>query len=954
MLALLEYFIDLCYFYCKNNLLYFCIFFIVFIILPIVLILYGIYKIRNKRYFINKLIYKSVHNIVLIGIGFFLYLIGLKLEIDYAYFNSVPFVLTIGSIILYTILLCLMYQKVLTPILQNIRWIQLIVSCELFLLANTQHLELLEALAGILGISSIEVIITLLENSISNQNKNTDKKQNKENDYPSTDLYPTRKKQLENFIPILKQQKNEPYAIMISGEWGMGKTSFVQALEKKLIEENLTTDFIWIYAGSEKTISEVMSDIFIKIIDILEKNNIFIEHKSIIEKYFLTFSDLIDTTNLKAFTKIINNLWTTKSIDEQEYLNNKLRELNKPIYLIVDDLDRCEDEYQNKMFSVIRESMNLHNCKVIFVVDKNKFSPIHKEHYIEKYVSYTLELCKVSYQEIALFFIDSIFNDVFIQNMNFILLKDRNVTQIKDLIYKFPTDTIIALKNKLSKEKEDTKEKENSKERVKSIVEFQNIIFQLENTITISRKVKNYLKNIKDDIILINKGIGKISKEFQKENWLEIIIQINFIKNFMSQIFFEIKLSKNLSEFFQRYDKNFMYVIFNLSLYDTSSQENNWEILNYIIYQKDTILFSEVQTLQEHYLTKFYRNEGVLQYINIYINCLKTYSDLNKILFIYNSNNNDINSNIKKYKFIDNILTWLAKSSSSFKTNTIYFLDFSKNLIDSISAISLTLQEKELCISKSYFILMRIIRDNKELFYNILTIFFDITIVEKAWNTRRPNDINELYDTLKDINEENNKQEPELDKDLRKILYIKIYFNNLENKLNDIKYKFINNLLDVKNLFSKLDIVLDICIFWDDIENYLNGIKQLSNHTLDSKYFDIENNNIIVQTIFKDSSTLIKSLENLKSFYKEFDSNTDKIYDSNNTIYLLRILYNTVSKYETDPDWFDNDINELIELVNELVILVCKLDKGEDDIAKDDLIKIKIYSSKLNEYFKKG
>lgn len=54
----------------------------------------------------------------------------------------------------------------------------------------------------------------------------------KESDYPNSDLLYKREIQLDKFIDILKTQMQEPYAIMINAEWGMGKTSFIKGLEK--------------------------------------------------------------------------------------------------------------------------------------------------------------------------------------------------------------------------------------------------------------------------------------------------------------------------------------------------------------------------------------------------------------------------------------------------------------------------------------------------------------------------------------------------------------------------------------------------------------------------------------------------------------------------------------------------------------------------------------------------
>ena len=95
------------------------------------------------------------------------------------------------------------------------------------------------------------------------------------------------------------------------------------------------------------------------------------------------------------------------SINDKEFLNEKLRELDKTIYLIVDDLDRCTPEYQGRMFKALRESIELVNCKVLFLVDDKKFLE-NDRNYIEKYVSYTLELCEVSYEELVLYFVDDI------------------------------------------------------------------------------------------------------------------------------------------------------------------------------------------------------------------------------------------------------------------------------------------------------------------------------------------------------------------------------------------------------------------------------------------------------------------------------------------------------------------------------------------------------------------
>lgn len=61
----------------------------------------------------------------------------------------------------------------------------------------------------------------------------------------------------------------EPYAIMINAKWGMGKTSFIIALEQKLNDHT----FIWIEAGTEKSVDQLMREISLRIIQTLKENN---------------------------------------------------------------------------------------------------------------------------------------------------------------------------------------------------------------------------------------------------------------------------------------------------------------------------------------------------------------------------------------------------------------------------------------------------------------------------------------------------------------------------------------------------------------------------------------------------------------------------------------------------------------------------------------------------------
>ncbi len=926
----IENIIDKYYFYSKEISWSFSVIFITIII-------YGFIAFKeNRRYISNKLVYKAIYSVIISGIGELLCLMGLTREIEYVYFNAIAFIYTVGAAVGYGILLSIMFKQITLPLLQSCRYVQFVVYLELFLLAITKHLGVLEWIAGTLGIVGIEMLITILKKLKSIQIKKKKEEQRKEDDYPNSDLYPTRKRQLDKFVELLAQLEQEPYAIMISGEWGTGKTSFVKRLEKELSANK----FIWISAGSEKTVAEIMSEISAEIVEELEKNNIFIERKDLIEKYFLAFSDLLTNTALEPLKKISSALIGSENIKDKEYLNSKLDDLDKTVYLIIDDLDRCNSKYQAKMFKVIRESMELHHCKTIFLVDRIKFlNKKYDANYIEKYVSYTLDVCEVDYQEIVKYLIVDVLEDKFIQKIDESLLSNRNTEQIREIVYSFPINLIERLEEEVLKEKDSIKnKKENeikiSKEKVEEIGQ---TILKIKKDITVSRKVKSYLKGVRRDIDVLNDSKKEISKELLGEDWIEAIIRVQFLKNFMPEVFKNIKMSRSIFEFGQRDYSYSIDIIFDLGYGFLLHNEKKEALLNFIIYKIDILVFSKVETKEGKYLVELRNNKGTIKNIGEYI---KTYDDLDKILDIYSTS--EFNDSSLKENFIYMIFEVLSQQSSSFKANTKAFLNFSKCLMESLLKKGLSDKEKIICVSQGNLVIRRTIVDNARLFINILSILFDVTTVADQWNALAVSDIDEFYGILLKID-----REPRfkgLEDDVNKLLSIKTYYWNLKMELQNKKYKGLKSVID--KLFTDIDIIFEICEFWDNIEYTINDREKEESAFLIQRYFLLDNSYTFREEIFYNISDLIKALEALKEFYITKENS----YDSNYTYMLLRLSYRIILKYEESSVWFGNKKKKVATLLKELAELVCKLDEQTDYYAKDAIVKIKIYTYKLNGY----
>ena len=908
------------------------------IVFAIVIICGLIFWKENIRYFATRIIYKVLFALVIIGIGEIFCLIGLPLAIDYVYFNVFVFILFVGFIILYELVKCVMFKEIIYFLLQGCTYIKYVIYLELFWLAASSHLEISEGIAGILGIAGFEAIQMVLNKIESRRNEKSEEEIRKRYDYENPDLYYTREQQLKRFVQILEQQKLEPYAIMISGEWGVGKSSFIKALEKRLEQDS----FIWVRTGSEKTFSETMLEISEQILDVLKKNNIYVESSGLIEQYFLAFSDLFKDTKLELVRKFANILKSDKNIIGKEYINNKLTKLKSTIYLVIDDLDRCDDEYQTKMFKVIRESTDLYKCKTLFLVDKAKFlKRPDDENYIEKYISYTLDLCDVNYSEIARYYLGSILEDEFIQNMNSILLKDRNVDKVKQMIYEFPSNLLERFENEKQKVDRETN-KDNKKYIEDKIDDINSIELEIKNNIKNSRKVKNFFKGIQRDISSLNEGIDQCSGEYLKEDWLLSIIKVQFVKNFLPMQYSEIKLSNDLLEFGENYAGYAIELIFDLKSGFLLPREKTITVLNYLIYKVDVIDFRQVRTIEERYLTELRSGEGLIEHVNEYVDYAKSYDDLDMIIKICKT---DMFENAElKEQFIEKILDVLSKQTIIWEPNTPEFLEFSELLVDWLKKCGLSEAQKYVCIHKGELIVRRVIVDNTHLFRNILYILFGITKVEEKWEILSVTTIDEFYAALTKI--DNDSRFQGLEDNINKLLSIKTYFFNIGIELKKDKYQSME--INFEELFTLVEIVFSILELWNNIEDALYDEKDDNDEQLQEfkDYFTSGGSYSFKETVFANVSHMIRALKALKAFY---ESKTDN-YNKNDTYILLRLSHSMVKQYEYHPEWYDDEGKEIAELLNEIKDLVIKLDNSSDQEGREVIFKCKLYAYKFNEY----
>lgn len=734
---------------------------------------------------------------------------------------------------------------------------------------------------------------------------------------------------------------------MISGEWGSGKSSFAKALERKLDQD----DFIWVRAGSEKSVSDIMLNIAEEVLEKLKMNNVYIENSDLIEKYFVAFSGLLEESGFKIFNKFSSLFGIVKNENSKDYLNGKLNELsklNKTIYLIIDDLDRCDKEYQIKMFKVIRESTELVNCKTIFLVDRNRFlDDEHNANYIEKYISYTLDLCKVSCQELLEYHVEEFLSNDFFEGLDETLLKNRTIAELQGLVGNFLQNVVEKLNGEIKKaeeefEKKGEKEKEAERQHVKDKVEdIKNTVIEIEKNISNSRKVKNYLKGVKRDISNLNADIGRCSGEFRSEDWIRGIIEVQFVKNILPDLFTDIKMCSCIEEFGEKYNGYSLSIIWGLHLGIRINSEKKEVILNSIIYKLDVIDFLYIKTQREKYLDELHSSRADIKNINQYVEHVQSYRDLYRIMEVCETKNFDKDAD--KEKFLSNILRYLSNRLSSFKTYEKEFLDFSKHLVDWAVKSGLSDKEKQICKEASSGIARRCIIDNIEQLKKILLIFFPTSQVEAAWLEIAVVDIDHFFAELKKIDD--GFLFKGLEDETNKLLSIKKYYGDMETELQKEEYK--NTGIDAEKIFKDINLLLEVYQFWDEVENTIDI--EDGDMAVFSQYFYLDGYSI-KEKIFSNRENLLCALQILKKYYE----NKKECYESEYSQYLLNLSRRIVLQFESEPEWFGDKGKEVYDILSEIFEMINILEEVSNRDIKDRMDLISIYLYRYKVYYEQS
>lgn len=698
----------------------------------------------------------------------------------------------------------------------------------LLLLMLMNRLEVIELITAILSIITLKILDLVLDNeNINDENKDVLKE-----DCPIEEvnqLFASRKRQLNSICAELKEfhGEREPYAIAIAGKWGTGKTSFVNALKKKL--EN--AEFIHVECTIGHDVEAILNEMSLQMMNIFRDNGIYVPQKGIVEEYFKKVAEFVSNMGYDSFSKILDGFTTSgeKSYSEnKELMNNELENFynitKKNIYFIIDDMDRViDDDMKTLLFQVVRECVELHYCVTLFMIDYNELvnENMSKE-FLEKYINYQYQLCDVSYQEIVSDYLKSYLkNKFFLKSCKYMINKQQ---EIREYILNIGNDVVKQILQEI-----DNLEKSHSEEE--QIGWLKETRKKLNSSLKNPRKVKRYLNNIEKmlsvaDTVWFQKENFE-SNEYSQEPWEKYIIKISFLKAFLNEEY-EAMISAGNFYLFKENDERNYYITeriicaFDDEIFDVS-MNGVLEELVYHLYIMDIDLYkSKHQELIQEIDSEKLKEENILQYIEICMGTQTDFARTNKVLdYIIE---NSIEDKTDLFEIINSIINRINFTDYNLKQNQmIEMIKKIKNIIDANPlVISMDAFKEFMNIRQNEFIL-----NHSSYIYQIFNIFYG----EYEEINFSINNVSNLYQAVAKVKSSDNIVYKNTNNIFLQIKYLKEYFKNLCEEINEPQYLSVKT--KGKYFLQPIQKMLEVLsIIWEFDNKYYNNIDNRDYHNV--------------------------------------------------------------------------------------------------------------------------
>lgn len=224
---------------------------------------------------------------------------------------------------------------------------------------------------------------------------------------------------------INNYEYNESIAIGLMGSWGSGKSSIINIIENEIDKSKLiVVNFNpWYFSGRK----QLISDFFEVLSNVIGSNDNNIQQLGKdLKLYSVALKPLTLIPQIGSILNIICKLTDTggNAINEyyklqnediskiKERINNQIRGYDKKILVIIDEIDRLENDDIKEIFQLVRALGDFDNMIYLLSFDKEKVCKVFStgEDYLDKIINIPLYVPEISMKNVNDYFIKELGN----------------------------------------------------------------------------------------------------------------------------------------------------------------------------------------------------------------------------------------------------------------------------------------------------------------------------------------------------------------------------------------------------------------------------------------------------------------------------------------------------------------------------------------------------------------
>ena len=706
-----------------------------------------------------------------------------------------------------------------------------------------------------------------------------------------------------NFCKELEHISSEPFAVMLSAEWGSGKTSFMNILKGTIRE----AEFIEVEGGFEYDVESMLKDIEIQLQSIFMSNHFFTEKNGAMENYFEVIGNMVSNAGYGWGAYVINKLkhnnnegYLKSKADINETLEMFYRKTQKKIFIVVDNLDRIfKDEVRERIFQVISECIRLKNCTTLFIADINKFSNSRMDQeFLEKYINHQLVLCDISFEEIVVKFKKEFLSDEFWDDKSDYIKE--NGLKLRNEFEKDITKKIDSIEAQIEKYKQNL-EKENQEGRdreitVQNLDILNNAIKRLRIRMINPRKVKRFLATIEsmllvaDTVWFQNQSFDK--NEYSKCNWVKKIFEVAFLKSFLTEEYEAMILARDIKTFKENHERCHVveYVIEGVS--DFLSDPFKEEHTSLVVYRLYALNLNTDKTQHQKLIEEIDNDKMQEEYLQRYLEeCLGinfNHVRLQKILNYIK--NHEFQNPRFKIKIVLEIMDIVSKG---YLNHASYDLQIQEKIERLVSQM----EEKEEFASRDLNLIehYKSVLQRRVIFQNNCTIRVFMELLHNAkfeqYLETNVDSIDQLYSLIVRINSEYPLKDFVIQED--KLTTMKQYFEKATIVLKNDEYAYIEN--EVNDLIKKINSMLSILYIWFYKSETYKAVSLLEGK-------------LYMESI----DMLFQWIADLKKYVQRTPTNMNNVGEA-----FMDMVFDIEKKMNNDIAWFGEKSSETIDIIKD-------------------------------------